>query len=86
MAFQKGKSGNPSGRPKGTGLQPLLDAIKRVEKKKKQNFYDRAVEMAWLEPTVMMGIIKKLVPDQAPVDDKGKALPVLNFYIPERNK
>jgi hypothetical protein len=72
--WSKGKSANPSGRPKGIGLGPLLEAIKRVEKKKKQKFFDRAVEMAWTEPTVMNGILKKLVPDQLEVNDKARLL------------
>lgn len=76
--------GNAGGRPKGTGLKPLLEAIKRVEKKKKQGFWDRAVEMAWIEPTVMNGILKKLVPDLPAVDDDGNPLPVVHFYIPEK--
>ena len=63
MVFKKGLSGNPAGRAKGTGIKPLLEAIKTVEKKKKQKFFERAVEMAWTQPTVMNGILKKLVPD-----------------------
>ena len=66
MAFKSGKdwNGNKGGRPKGSSLQPLLDAIKAVEKEKKIDFYMEAVKMALREPTVMNGIIKKLIPDQ----------------------
>lgn len=62
MGFQKGNTYG-KGRPPGTGLKPLLEAIERVEKKKKQKFFDRAIEMAWTEPTVMNGVLKKLVPE-----------------------
>jgi hypothetical protein len=63
--WQKGmESPNPKGRPKGSAyMEELREAIKEVEGKKKQKFFVRVMERAWLSDTVLVAVLKKFVPD-----------------------
>jgi len=61
--FKKGESGNPEGRPVGTGIKPLLEAIRYVEDKKRIRYWEKVVEKSLTNPTIMVAILKKLVPE-----------------------
>ncbi len=64
MTFKPGQSGNPSGKPKVFSLQDLKNAMEKVAAIKKQTLLERAVEMAYKEPSVMIALLKKIIPDQ----------------------
>lgn len=66
MGYKPGQSGNPKGRPKGAldkWKKELESAIRRAEKAKDQKFLDRVMEKAWDSETLMIAIMKKIVPD-----------------------
>lgn len=62
--WTKGVSGNPNGRPKVFSLDDLKEAMDKVAEVKKQTLLERAVEMAYKEPSVMIALLKKILPDQ----------------------
>lgn len=79
----KGEIRNPNGRPKGSGSRQAMD--RALAKYGEEKFWDETFLKAKTDSTVRNMLIKKLVADPAPIDDNGKPLPILNFYIPERN-
>ena len=72
--WKKGISANPKGRPKGSGSQlpQLLEAIKRVEKKLKLDYFEIMVLRSLHEPSVMNAIARKLIPDLKAVEITGQ--------------
>lgn len=56
---------NPLGRPKGAGtkLDSLMQSISRVEGKVGKNLLDHYVTTAFKDHSVLISIMKKLVPD-----------------------
>ena len=68
MPFKPGKSGNPSGRPKKPAVKALEKAIKEVEIEKGINFLKVSIETALKEPSVMVAILKKVLPDLKQVE------------------
>jgi hypothetical protein len=69
--FVKGQSGNPGGRPKNSEASMLKKAMRRIEKKRGVNFYERFCEMALEDPSVMVALMKKIIPDLKQVEMEG---------------
>ena len=66
MPFEKGKSGNPNGRPKGTTdpiKQQFLEALNIVEKDKDKTFLQHLCEQAFIDNKVAIALAKKILPD-----------------------
>jgi len=65
-----GKSPNPKGREKGSyAVYTLLsDAIQKVEKQKGINILEHFVDRAMRNDTVLVALLKKLVPDRQNIE------------------
>lgn len=59
----------------------LLDAIAKVEKKRRLPFLEKLVEMAYRNPQVMIAIIKKFIPDISLTELTGAGGSPLTFII-----
>ena len=68
--FQKGKSGNPTGRPKRPEIEDLREAIEQVQKKQGKSLLVHFVEQAYQDKNVLIALGKKIIPDLTSVDGK----------------
>jgi len=80
MAYKKGQSGNPKGRPKGAsnnGLnelrKQLQGALNKEGRKHKKTFLAHVAEQAYKDRTVLSAVLSKLLPDLKSVDANIKA-------------
>lgn len=64
MAWKKGESGNPKGRPRNSEIEELRRAIRSVERKKKKKLFEQFIERAFKSDAVLVATIKKLVADK----------------------
>jgi hypothetical protein len=64
--FKQGQSGNPDGRPKGSKnyLTLLEKAIKNYEKETGKKLFDRLIQRAFINDTVLLNVVKKFIPDK----------------------
>jgi hypothetical protein len=73
MTFQKGRSGNPTGRRAGIEeyFTKLQKAIKHVEKAKGKKILIHAVEQAYEDNQILNALLKKLLPDISSTELQG---------------
>jgi len=83
--FEKGNKANPNGRPKGSGyMEQLTAAIKTIEKDKKKKLFDRFVEQAYSNPTIMVALMNKLLANRQHTEIEG--LEPLEIIIKRANE
>ena len=68
--FQPGQVANPGGRPKGSSIKVLIDAIERFEKKNSVSYWDLVIAKSTKNPVIMNMVIRKCIPDM--VDHEGR--------------
>jgi len=64
--WEKGKSANPDGRPKGTKnyLTLLEEALKDYETETGKKLFRRLIERAFINDKVLLGTVKKFIADK----------------------
>jgi len=68
MPFQKGQSGNPSGKRKGEFRKMMEAALAAESKAKGMSLIRHAVKKAYEDNSVLIAILKKILPDLKAVD------------------
>lgn len=70
MAFKKGQSGNPKGRPRKPAVTELENALKKAGKRHGKSFIQHCADEAFINPQMTIAILKKLLPDLKQTDGK----------------
>jgi hypothetical protein len=79
--FQKGVSGNPKGRAKGSGyFDELMEAIRKVETRKKITLCEHFVEQAYKNPKVLAAVMNKLIANKQFVEIDGTIVPDIHIH------
>src|SRR5512146_567577 len=93
MPWQKGQSGNPAGKQKSDARVLLEKAIRRAERDlskqtgKSMRFWDHVVKQALVDNTVLVAVLRQLLPDLKSVEgklDPGDAMRELLLWLAGR--
>lgn len=68
MAWKKGQSGNPAGRKRNEARELLEKAVHAEAKKRKKSLFEHAIERAYEDDTVLVALLRKLIPDLKGID------------------
>jgi len=73
MPFKKGfdPNRNSKGRPKNAEIDELRAALAKEGLRKRKNFWVEVAQKAFTNPTIMIAIIKKFIPDLGHVEYSG---------------
>lgn len=66
--FVKGAVANPNGNNQFTSIVPIIEALKAVGKEKREDFWIMVAKKAWVSDTVLVHILKKLLPDRKEIE------------------
>ena len=62
--FAKGNNANPAGTNGFTSINSLIEALKKHGKNQNQDFWDMVALKSWTSETVLVALLKKLIPDK----------------------
>ena len=82
MVWQKGQSGNPSGKHRKLEIELIRQAIAETSREKKKSLWKHLIERCYEEDAVLIAVAKKFMPDSIRLegaDGKNFILKVVAF-------
>ncbi len=77
--FLKGVSGNPKGMNQFTSLVPLIEALRDAGKERKEDFWHMVAKRVWTNETVLIAVLKKILPDKIQGEGLGDRTTIYNI-------
>lgn len=84
--FIKGNNANPKGNNQFTSLVPLIEALKRAGDKRDEDFWDMVANRTWQHESVLIAILRKILPEKLEHSGEIKGQKILNINIQQLNE